>query len=536
MLAAAGRAYADIVIYNADESAILSTVSFILNIMSAPDIAENATSSDEFLYLQQVTSNAQEVISSAQAWAMGPTYKTYSLTFGTSTAASNWKAGDKIYLLNQEIVLTSEDAEGIVSPQSAATQVYNAIQAYRMSSEIQPWARGKYSTTDVDERQDYCYSVNAYDFSNIRNNSALSFILNYNEYTGVGFKFAPYDVTASTELTAYDEGSVVTPTLDLQHSYRFNIFSADGSAITYDMISSRGFRYMLQPYAIEQSAATLTFTENRLGLGEPTLRLDLTSESGGIINISSDDDAPSTTNNSMYYAQAAKDVYDNLANIQASAVVGSAGYPPSASFDATIPSFSFVISAPSFSPSIGVTTGSAGTNASVSMSGMGTIDSPYTFSMVIPRGDKGDTGGGNVSSVDGIEPANDTKNVVLNAVRYINDQGLGDAQQSAARANIGLSVFNIDSSSASSYTGQVLSYNSSGAVWRSINEVPANGTLGEVLTKTENSYVWSSINAVPSLTSQTTPLQVLITNSSNGYEWGEIPGLTDQEIDTILSS
>jgi len=52
---------------------------------------------------------------------MGPTYKTYSLTFGTSTAASNWKAGDKIYLLNQEITLTSDDIEGVVSPQSAAT-------------------------------------------------------------------------------------------------------------------------------------------------------------------------------------------------------------------------------------------------------------------------------------------------------------------------------------------------------------------------------------------------------------------------------
>ena len=50
-LAAAGRAYADVVEYSTSDSITVSTASFILIIMSAPNVASDAISSNEFGYL-----------------------------------------------------------------------------------------------------------------------------------------------------------------------------------------------------------------------------------------------------------------------------------------------------------------------------------------------------------------------------------------------------------------------------------------------------------------------------------------------------
>lgn len=46
-LAAAGRGYADLVEYDGNGS-ILSSIPFIINIMSSPNLGENITSNDEF--------------------------------------------------------------------------------------------------------------------------------------------------------------------------------------------------------------------------------------------------------------------------------------------------------------------------------------------------------------------------------------------------------------------------------------------------------------------------------------------------------
>ena len=68
-LAAAGRGYADITLMSGSQ--ILSTVSFILLIMASPAVAEQATSSNEFGFLNAVVEDATHTIYDAQAWAEG---------------------------------------------------------------------------------------------------------------------------------------------------------------------------------------------------------------------------------------------------------------------------------------------------------------------------------------------------------------------------------------------------------------------------------------------------------------------------------
>lgn len=69
-LAASGRGYADITLYGSKQE-VLSTVAFILLIMAAPNVVGEATSSNEFGYLQTVVDNANATIHESEAWAIG---------------------------------------------------------------------------------------------------------------------------------------------------------------------------------------------------------------------------------------------------------------------------------------------------------------------------------------------------------------------------------------------------------------------------------------------------------------------------------
>ena len=68
-LAAAGRGYGDITLQSGSD--ILSTVSFILIIMSAPDVVSQVISSNEFGYLNAIVADATNTIYEAEAWARG---------------------------------------------------------------------------------------------------------------------------------------------------------------------------------------------------------------------------------------------------------------------------------------------------------------------------------------------------------------------------------------------------------------------------------------------------------------------------------
>lgn len=92
-LSAAGRGYADIVLQNGSD--VLSTVSFIIIVMSAPQVAEQAVSSDEFGQLNAVVENATHTIYEAEAWAAGTRggveiYGEDSLVLDTNQIGVNW--------------------------------------------------------------------------------------------------------------------------------------------------------------------------------------------------------------------------------------------------------------------------------------------------------------------------------------------------------------------------------------------------------------------------------------------------------------
>lgn len=72
-LAAAGRAYADLVfsLGTGDQRQILSTVSFIIIVMAAPDITQQVVSSNEFGDILDLTENAKIILNEGEAWAIG---------------------------------------------------------------------------------------------------------------------------------------------------------------------------------------------------------------------------------------------------------------------------------------------------------------------------------------------------------------------------------------------------------------------------------------------------------------------------------
>ena len=70
-LAAAGRAFADLVEINS-LGQMLSTMSFIINIQPMPDVMDDTMiSSDEFLYLKTFIDRGNSIIGEAQEWANG---------------------------------------------------------------------------------------------------------------------------------------------------------------------------------------------------------------------------------------------------------------------------------------------------------------------------------------------------------------------------------------------------------------------------------------------------------------------------------
>lgn len=63
-LAVAGRGYADLVEYDSDGS-VLSSIPFILNIMSSPSLGDNITSNDEFQQLSQLMADTEALLQNA---------------------------------------------------------------------------------------------------------------------------------------------------------------------------------------------------------------------------------------------------------------------------------------------------------------------------------------------------------------------------------------------------------------------------------------------------------------------------------------
>lgn len=115
ILAVSGRGYADIVEYD-ENSDVLSTISFIVNVMASPDVAGNATSSDEFQELIRVVTKSDEIISEAEAWARGTKNNQdvgsakYERDNDVTEANFNSKKSNLFIKQNNEYVALSESA------------------------------------------------------------------------------------------------------------------------------------------------------------------------------------------------------------------------------------------------------------------------------------------------------------------------------------------------------------------------------------------------------------------------------------------
>lgn len=72
-VAVAGRAYADLMfsVGTGEQRQILSTVSFIIIIMAAPNITEEIVSSNEFGEILDIVDNAKIILNEGEAWAIG---------------------------------------------------------------------------------------------------------------------------------------------------------------------------------------------------------------------------------------------------------------------------------------------------------------------------------------------------------------------------------------------------------------------------------------------------------------------------------
>ena len=101
VLKVAGRGYADIIEYDGEGGA-LSSVSFIINVMARPDVAGNATSTDEFQKLVEVVAEADDIIGEAETWTRGTNHDIVvagpSYVMDKNIDASNFGQKNKSYL------------------------------------------------------------------------------------------------------------------------------------------------------------------------------------------------------------------------------------------------------------------------------------------------------------------------------------------------------------------------------------------------------------------------------------------------------
>ena len=159
-----------------------------------------------------------------------------------------------------------------------------------------------------------------------------------------------------------------------------------------------------------------------------------------------------------------------------------------------------------------------------------------SFDFGIPAAD-----GQGAASVDQVLPGGD-RNIVLNAVRAIQNQGLSTLQQQYARENINAQVAG-DYQPAGDYitdpsasTNQYLYFNNEGNwVGKSINEVPSGSSsdVNKYLRKTASGMIWASVQALPSGGAEGMPL---VKNSVDDYDVGWGSTISSAEIDIIINS
>lgn len=123
-LTTAGRAYADLVEFNA-AGQMLSTVSFIIQIQAAPDVMGSAAiSSDDFSYLKNTIDQWDRTVAEAQAWANGfkgdePLEESINISQpGSNNNAKYWAEQTQVFLNNLEFDIDPNTGELILTTET----------------------------------------------------------------------------------------------------------------------------------------------------------------------------------------------------------------------------------------------------------------------------------------------------------------------------------------------------------------------------------------------------------------------------------
>ena len=266
------------------------------------------------------------------------------------------------------------------------------------------------------------------------------------------------------------------------------------------------------------------------------------------------------TDSDVQYQNNAKYYTDQIKNLTVTASSVAPGEPATVVKDSSGEYLNIIFGIPSgLKGDTGVTSVSAtATNAGLAWNSppwasAALVNSELSLSFGIPPGKDGS---GSVTSVDGIDGTGG--NVALGAVRYAATQSLSEAQQSQARANIGVAR-TVDSitpasdniqlsavryveqalstsqqaqartninaqvvddyivSPSSKASNQYLKYDGSSWIAASVAAVPSDGNAGQVLKKgLQETYSWGDVHEVPSGGSAS---MVLMKSSNTSYDY-----------------
>lgn len=153
-LAVSGRGYADITLMSG--SSILSTVSFIIVIMSSPQVAGEATSSNEFGYLNAVVEDATHTIYEAEAWAAGT-------RGGTSVFGINELSSDITSEVITGIDLDNETFKSVVGSAPGLKRIFTFVynsEAWKLNTQaIEGTTITNYNPESVGNIGDYGITI-----------------------------------------------------------------------------------------------------------------------------------------------------------------------------------------------------------------------------------------------------------------------------------------------------------------------------------------------------------------------------------------
>lgn len=224
-LTAAGRAYADVVEFNATGQ-MLSTASFIINIQASPDVmGEEAVSSDDFSYLKDTIDSWDRTVAEAQVWANGGT-----LTEEGHVPETPGTKNNALYFNRRAEAWAKGTMGGEAVPNT--DEAYNKHAKYQAET-AEAWAVGKRAGATIPS-SDPAYNQHAQYWADRSEESWMKF----------------GTATATGDFTGTDEEPSVTLTGDQEtgpRNFHFVLPRSNAIYVTFDVDYATGNLIMFRP-------------------------------------------------------------------------------------------------------------------------------------------------------------------------------------------------------------------------------------------------------------------------------------------------